>query len=88
MRFDRIERERQDHSDGSSRVAFQNEHDNLALARCQRGAAFYEDRYVRTPEGWRIKHTGYRRTFEMSYDLSDLPGLKITGPGVHTHVDV
>ncbi len=50
------------------------------------GAAFYEDRYVRTPEGWRIAHTGYRRTFEMSYDLSDLPGVKITGPGVHTHV--
>ncbi|MEI5676447.1 MULTISPECIES: nuclear transport factor 2 family protein [unclassified Nocardioides] len=50
------------------------------------GAAFYEDRYVRTPEGWRIAHTGYRRTFEMSYDLNDLPGVKITGPGVHTHV--
>jgi hypothetical protein len=49
------------------------------------GAAFYEDRYVRTPEGWRIAHTGYRRTFEMSYDLNDLPGVKITGPGVHTH---
>ena len=50
------------------------------------GAAFYDDRYVRTDEGWRIAHTGYRRTFEMSYDLSDLPGVKITGPGVHTHV--
>jgi hypothetical protein len=52
------------------------------------GAAFYEDRYVRTAEGWRILHTGYRRTFEMSYDLSDLPGVKITGPGVHTHAEV
>jgi len=50
------------------------------------GAAFYEDRYVRTGDGWRIAHTGYRRTFEMSYDLSDLPGVRITGPGVHTHV--
>ena len=29
------------------------------------GAAFYEDRYVRTPEGWRVAHTGYRRTFEI-----------------------
>lgn len=49
------------------------------------GAAFYDDRYVRTPEGWRIAHTGYRRTFEMTYDLNDLPGVKVTGPGVHTH---
>jgi hypothetical protein len=50
------------------------------------GAAFYEDRYTRTPEGWRVAHTGYRRTFEMTYDLADLPGLKINGPGEHTHV--
>ncbi len=49
------------------------------------GAAFYEDRYRRTPEGWRVEHTGYRRTYEMTYSLDDLPGLKITGPGVHTH---
>ena len=50
------------------------------------GAAIYTDRYVRTPDGWRVAHTGYRRTFEMTYDLADLPGLKITGPGEHTHV--
>lgn len=49
------------------------------------GAAFYTDRYVRTPEGWRVAHTGYRRTYEMTYDLNDLPGVKISGPGVHTH---
>jgi ketosteroid isomerase-like protein len=29
-----------------------------------RGASLYEDRYVRTPEGWRIAHTGYKRLFE------------------------
>jgi ketosteroid isomerase-like protein len=29
-----------------------------------RGASLYEDRYVRTPEGWRIQHTGYKRLFE------------------------
>jgi hypothetical protein len=28
------------------------------------GAAFYEDRYRMTPEGWRIAHTGYTRLFE------------------------
>ena len=49
------------------------------------GAAFYEDTYVRTPAGWRVAHTGYRRTFEMTYDLRDLPGLKVQGPGEHTH---
>ena len=50
------------------------------------GAAFYDDRYVRTPAGWRVAHTGYRRTFEMTYDLRDLPGVKVKGPGEHTHV--
>lgn len=30
-----------------------------------RGAAFYEDEYVKTAEGWRIAATGYRRTFEL-----------------------
>lgn len=28
------------------------------------GAGFYEDRYRRTADGWRIAHTGYKRTFE------------------------
>jgi hypothetical protein len=50
------------------------------------GAAFYDDRYVRTPDGWRVAHTGYRRTFEITYDLADLPGTKVNGPGEHTHV--
>ena len=49
------------------------------------GAAFYSDRYARTPDGWRVAHTGYRRTFEATYNLGDLPGFKLTGPGVHTH---
>ena len=29
-----------------------------------RGASYYEDRYVRTPDGWRIAHTGYKRLYE------------------------
>lgn len=40
------------------------------------GAAFYEDRYVRTAEGWRIQHTGYRRTFEATWTMSAVPGWK------------
>ena len=41
------------------------------------GAAFYEDRYVRTPDGWRIAHTGYRRTFEVSMSTADLASYKV-----------
>lgn len=44
------------------------------------GAAFYDDRYVRTAAGWRVAHTGYRRTFEITYDLAALPGLRVRGP--------
>lgn len=49
------------------------------------GAAIYEDRYVRTREGWRIRHTGYVRTFELTWSLDDTPSLKVGGPGSHTH---
>lgn len=49
------------------------------------GASFYEDRYVRTEDGWRVSHTGYRRTHEIHYRLSDQAHLKVTGPGVHKH---
>ena len=40
------------------------------------GAAFYDDRYVRTPDGWRVSHTGYERTFEATYQLDDSVTLK------------
>lgn len=42
------------------------------------GAAFYEDRYVRTPEGWRIEHTGYRRTYEATLSMDDLPSYRLS----------
>ncbi len=42
------------------------------------GAAFYNDRYVRTPDGWRIAHTGYRRTYEMTMSTADLASYKVT----------
>ena len=41
------------------------------------GAAFYDDRYVRTPDGWRITHTGYRRTYETTWSTDDLASYKI-----------
>jgi hypothetical protein len=41
------------------------------------GAAFYTDRYVRTPDGWRIARTGYRRTYEMSMSTADLTSYTV-----------
>lgn len=38
------------------------------------GAAFYTDRYVRTPDGWLMSHTGYERVFEASGKLG---GVKV-----------
>jgi SnoaL-like domain len=43
------------------------------------GAAFYEDRYRRDTDGrWRIRHTGYRRTYEAMLSLDDLPSFRLT----------
>ncbi|UUZ60918.1 nuclear transport factor 2 family protein [Nocardioides sp. B-3] len=35
------------------------------------GAALYSDRYVRTPDGWRMSHTGYERIFEKTRTPGD-----------------
>ena len=44
-----------------------------------KGAAFYEDRYARGGDGrWRIAHTGYVRTYEVTLSLDDLPSFRIT----------
>ena len=40
------------------------------------GAAFYADRYVRTADGWKIAHTGYVRTWELTGKISSLGTLK------------
>ena len=43
------------------------------------GAAFYEDRYLRCADGrWRIRHTGYQRTYEAMLSLDDLPSFRLT----------
>ncbi|RSM85980.1 nuclear transport factor 2 family protein [Kibdelosporangium aridum] len=42
-----------------------------------KGAAYYEEEYVRSPEhGWRIKHIGYNRLYEAMVSWDDLPSLK------------
>jgi hypothetical protein len=42
-----------------------------------KGAAFYEDTYEKGDDGkWRIAHTGYVRTYEAMFSLTDLPSWK------------
>jgi bile-acid 7alpha-dehydratase len=45
-----------------------------------RGAAFYHDEYVKLDGAWKLKATGYTRTFEETWDRSQLPSLKLTRP--------
>ncbi len=46
-----------------------------------RGAAFYRDEYVKVNGKWKIKSTGYRRTYEEVESRTDTPSLKITANG-------
>ncbi|MCK0520415.1 nuclear transport factor 2 family protein [Williamsia sp. DF01-3] len=41
------------------------------------GAAFYNDRYIRTADGWKISATGYDRTYEATVSLEDMPSFKV-----------
>lgn len=43
-----------------------------------RGAAFYVDEYVKQDGTWRIRHTGYRRTYEEMESRKDNPRLQMT----------
>jgi hypothetical protein len=43
-----------------------------------RGAGFYTDTYVRTPDGWRISSTGYKRTYEEIQPRGPVDGLRLT----------
>jgi hypothetical protein len=43
-----------------------------------RGAAFYEDEYVKEAGRWKIRRTGYKRTYEEIQSRKDVPGLKLT----------
>lgn len=43
------------------------------------GAAFYDDSYVREPDGrWRISRTGYVRSYEAMQSLDDAPSWRLT----------
>lgn len=41
------------------------------------GGAFYEDTYRRDADGWVITRTGYRRTYEATVDLRDVPSFRL-----------
>jgi hypothetical protein len=43
-----------------------------------RGAAFYTDEYVKEAGRWRIRRTGYKRTYEEIQPRKDVPGLRLT----------
>ncbi len=43
-----------------------------------RGASFYHDEYVKQGGAWKLKSTGYERTFEEVQDRAETPSLKIT----------
>ena len=42
------------------------------------GAAFYDDEYVKVDGAWRIRHTGYKRTYEEIQSREGVPGLRLT----------
>jgi hypothetical protein len=43
-----------------------------------RGAAFYTDEYVKQDGEWRMRATGYKRTFEEVFSRGDVPSLRLT----------
>ncbi|MDJ0866615.1 MAG: nuclear transport factor 2 family protein [Myxococcota bacterium] len=43
-----------------------------------RGAAVYEDEYVKQDGAWRIRSTGYRRLYEEVESRKDTPSLRLT----------
>lgn len=49
----------------------------------RRGAAFYRDEYVKTPVGWKIRHTGYQRVYEEVESRADTPSLRLTANRWH-----
>jgi hypothetical protein len=68
--------------DGDSAVGVWYQSDTVLIPEhnmMMRGAAYYDDRYVKGRDGaWKILHTGYARTYEVVYSLTDLPGFRLT----------
>ena len=50
---------------------------NVAANRSLRIGAYYDDEYVRLPEGWKIRHTGYTEIFHEEWSRDDVPSLRL-----------
>ena len=48
------------------------------------GAAFYRDRYRKTPDGWKISKTGYDRTYEVTMSTEALNFKATPGSAINT----
>ena len=42
-----------------------------------KGSAYYQDRYRRVDDAWRIAHIGYERTYELMVSFDDMPSLQL-----------
>jgi hypothetical protein len=51
---------------------------DVGLGLTIRGAGFYRDEYVKRDGAWRIRSTGYERTYEETESRADRPGLRLT----------
>jgi hypothetical protein len=49
------------------------------------GAAFYNDRYRRTADGWRISATSYKRTYEVNMSTESITDFKVN-PGTALNI--
>jgi len=49
-----------------------------------RGAAFYTDEYVKQGDAWKIRFTGYKRTYEEIESRRERPGLRLTASWFET----
>ena len=49
-----------------------------------RGAAFYTDEYVKQGDAWKIRFTGYKRTYEEIESRTERPGLRLTASWFET----
>ena len=43
-----------------------------------RGAAWYSDEYVKIDDDWKIRRTGYKRTYEELFPRASIQGLTLT----------
>ncbi len=53
---------------------------NAGKKRGVRIAAYYDDRYVKVGDEWKIAHTGYTYVFHEEWSRDDIPSLRVLAP--------